>query len=386
MNENKEIIVNEKSTLLDKLSFSNVLIDDVKNLEELIERDICQIYEGKKIKYLTKSGKEFSRLTVQDDIVRLSAGISGQTKKAYCTMDISISDDEKGNLCCLTVAEYKTHILRVKKHLEEKYGIVICTDCMYPKTLEINKTFQIAEDFEAYKRVFQIIMGNLAPKSHLKGQQSYKTKEKNGYKYGTFYAKSSQNKQQYLEFKIYDKTASILGFVTLEENYVRFEFKIVGKVKRRLKIETFNELTDELINEWFNQKIEDYIVKPLKKMHKERLKKWLTIMENQRNRGGHWVGNVLGMVLNEEIIQGYPVFLDIEEIVQVVRLMHLDSKKRGKVVASLRRQAERTYTVLSKHDDEKLSEIIRKLTAKPTHQTTHQSGEKGYLRGMQEIA
>lgn len=381
-NKNKQIIVNETSALLDKLSFSNVLIDDVKDIENLIEKDILQIYEGKKIKYLTKSGKEFSRLTVQDDVVRLSAGVSGQTKRGYCTMDISIADDEKGNLCCLTVTEYKAHILRVKRHLEEEYGIIICTDCMYPKTLEINKTFQIAEDFELYKRVFQLIMGNLAPKSHLKRQSDYKIKEKNGYKYGTFYAKSSKNKQQYLEFKIYDKTASILGFVTLEQNYVRFEFKIVGKVKRRLKIETFDELTDELINAWFDEKIEDYIVKPLKKMHKERQKEWLAILENQRNQGGHWVGNVLGMVLNQEIEQSCPVFLDVEEIVQVVRLMHLDSKKRGKIVASLRRQAEHIYTVLHNHDDEKLSEIIRKLTAKPTHQ----NGAEGYLRGMQEVA
>ena len=385
-NKNKQIIVNETSALLDKLSFSNVLIDDVKDIENLIEKDILQIYEGKKIKYLTKSGKEFSRLTVQDDVVRLSAGVSGQTKRGYCTMDISIADDEKGNLCCLTVTEYKAHILRVKRHLEEEYGIIICTDCMYPKTLEINKTFQIAEDFELYKRVFQLIMGNLAPKSHLKGQSDFKTKEKNGYKYGTFYAKSSKNKQQYLEFKIYDKTASILGFVTLEENYVRFEFKIVGKVKRRLKIDTFDDMTDELINAWFDEKIEDYIVKPLKKMHKERQKEWLATMDRERNKGGHWVGNVLGAVLNQEIIQGYPVFLDVEEIVQVVKLMHLDSKKRGKIVASLRRQAEHTYTVLSKHDDEKLAEIIRKLTAKPTHHYTHQNGAEGYLRGMQEVA
>lgn len=116
MNENK-IIVDETSALLDKLSFSNVLIDDVKDIKELIEKDICQVYEGKKIKYLTKSGKEFSRLTVQDDTVRLSAGISGQTKKAYCTMDVSIADDEKGNLCCMTVAEYKTHIASIKRHL-----------------------------------------------------------------------------------------------------------------------------------------------------------------------------------------------------------------------------------------------------------------------------
>ena len=386
MNENKEIIVNETSALLDKLSFSNVLIDDVKDIENLIEKDILQIYEGKKIKYLTKSGKEFSRLTVQDDVVRLSAGVSAQTKRGYCTMDISIADDEKGNLCCLTVTEYKTHILRVKKHLEEEYGIVIDTSCMYPKTLEINKTFQIAEDFEAYKRVFQVIMGNLAPKSHLKGQSDFKDLKKNGYKYGTFYAKSSKSKQQYLEFKIYDKTASILGFVTLEENYVRFEFKIVGKVKRRLKIDTFDDVTDELINAWFDEKIEDYIIKPLKKMHKERQKEWLAIMDRERNKGGHWIGNALGAVLNQEIIQGYPVFLDVEEIVQIVRLMHLDAKKRGKIVASLRRQAERTYTVLSNHDNEKLAEIIRKLTAKPTHHYTHQNGADGYLRGMQSVA
>lgn len=43
MNENK-IIVDEKSALLDKLSFSNVLIDDVKDIDKLIEEDICQVY------------------------------------------------------------------------------------------------------------------------------------------------------------------------------------------------------------------------------------------------------------------------------------------------------------------------------------------------------
>lgn len=384
MDNNKQIFVNESDVLLDKIVFTNVLVDDIKDIDKLIEKDVIQIHKGKEIKYLTKSGKTFDGLIIQDDKVNINAGISTQNKKAYCTMDVTIGDTETGNLCCKTVQEYKEHIQQIKKYLQEQYGITICTDCMYPKSIEINKTFKLAGDYDEYQRVFKTIMYHLPPKSYLNRQIDFSMKDENGYKTKTFYAKSCRNNKskQYLEFKIYDKTESIMGFITLADQYVRFEFKMVGRVKKKLKINTFNELTDEVITSWFNARIEDYIVAPLKKMQKERQKDWLSIMEQERNKGGHWISNILGLVVNQEVKQGYPIFLDVEELVAVVRKMKLDAKKRGKIVASLRRQSQRIYTVLSNHDDDKLAEIIEKLT----HHVTHHEDAKGLLVGMQKVA
>lgn len=380
MDNNKQIFVNESDALLDKIVFANVLIDDVKDIDDLIEKDVVQIHKGKEIKYLTKSGKTFDRLIIQDSKVNLNAGISSQNKKAYCTMDIAIGDTETGNLCCKTVQEYKRHIQQIKQHLQEQYGVVICTDCMYPKSIEINKTFKLTGDYDDYQRVFRRIMYHLPPKSYLNRQINFSRKDEDGYKTKTFYAKSCRNNKskQYLEFKIYDKTESVMGFITLADQYVRFEFKMVGRVRKKLKINTFDELTDELINSWFNARIQDYIIAPLKKMQKEGQKEWLTVMEQERNKGGHWISNVLGMVVNQEIKQGYPVFLDIEELVAVVKKMNLDAKKRGKIVASIRRQSQRIYTVLSNGDDKKLAEIIQKLT--------HHEDAKGSLVGMKKVA
>lgn len=382
--DNKQVLVNESDVLLDKIVFANVLIDDVKDIDKLIEKDVIQIHKGKEIKYLTKSGKTFDRLVIQDDKVNINAGISSQNKKAYCTMDIAIGDTETGNLCCMNVKQYKEHIKQIKKHLQEQYGVLICTDCMYPKSIEINKTFRLAGDYDDYQRVFRTIMYHLPPKSYLNRQIDFKRKGEDGYKTKTFYAKSCRNNKskQYLEFKIYDKTESVMGFITLADQYVRFEFKMVGKVRKKLKINTFDKLTDEVITSWFNERIEDYIVAPLKKMQKERQKEWLAIMEQERNKGGHWISNVLGMVVNQEVKQGYPVFLDVDELVAVVKKMKLDTKKRGKIVASLRRQSQRIYTVLSNGDDKKSDEIIEKLT----HHVTHHEDAKRLLGGMQKVA
>lgn len=386
MDNNKQVLVNENDVLLDKIVFTNVLIDDVKDIDDLIKKDVVQIHKGKEVKYLTKSGKTFDRLIIQNDKanININAGVSSQTKKAYCTMDVTIGDTETGNLCCKTVQEYKEHIEQIKKYLQEQYGVTICTECMYPKSIEINKTFKLAGDYDEYKRVFRTIMSHLPPKSYLNRFLDFKEKDKNGFITKTFYAKTSKNNKskQYLEFKIYDKTESIMGLITLEDQYVRFEFKLVGRVKKKLKINTFDDLTDEVITSWFNARIEDYIVAPLKKMQKERQKDWLSIMEQERNKGGHWISNVLGIVVNQEVKQEHPVFLDVEEIVAVVRKMNLDAKKRGKIVASLRRQSKRIYTVLSNGDDKKLAEIIEKLT----HHVTHHQDAKGLLGGMQKVA
>ena len=361
----------ENIALIDKCIFSGVLIEDIEDMEKLVKQNLLEINTGKQ-KYLTKTMKEFSCLSLHDELIdRLKAGVYFKNLNTYGTLQTSIKDNELSNLHCYTVEEYKKFLEKIKKHLLGQYGITVDFSYLGLKQLEINRTFQLNGEFNDYRRDFKLLMAQIPKGSYLTNQAQFKDVSNNkGYVYGTFYAKSG--KKQYLELKIYKKKRALLGFVVLSENWVRFELKLVGsaKVKRELETNQFYELTDEKINKWFNKKIKYFFLDPMEKWQQKRDKRLLKLMREQREKQlKNWITNTIGILQDKEIAQDFPELLDVEELLPIIDKLGLKAKRLYKVKNNFKKRVAQAHSTLNNRDDLKLKEVLDKLRVKEEIET-----------------
>ena len=307
----------------------------------------------------------------------------------YCNLETTIKPTETGNLNCYSVDDYIDRLREIQDHLEKTYGIIADFSDIKVKEVEINRTFKLEENFENYHRVLNLIMTNLP--SYLKNQMDYKKVVRGSSEYQTYYAtsKTTNKSKRYLLFKIYNKTKAIEHIILLTDSYMRVEFRLVGaeKVKKALKTNKFFEMTDELINSYFDEQIDKLIKKPFEKWQKDRDKYIVKLMKNERTRDiRHWQTNVLRILQNEEISQKRPVLLDIEELTPLVDQLGLSSRRRSEVRANFRKQSEKYENVFCKNDHLKLNEILEKLKAKDTAKTVKDTRERPTIDGMKKIA
>lgn len=387
-----EVKVREKTALLDKMIFSGIQILQFENIENLIQKEIVEL-SSSKVKYITASGAEFSKLLIEHDgvIDKMVAGSKMIDRKRvdYCNLETTIKPTETGNLNCYSVDDYIDRLREIQDHLEKTYGIIADFSDIKVKEVEINRTFKLEENFENYHRVLNLIMTNLP--SYLKNQMDYKNVVKGSSEYQTYYAtsKTTNKSKRYLLFKIYNKTKAIEHIILLTDSYMRVEFRLVGaeKVKKALKTNRFFEMTDELINNYFDEQIDKLIKKPFEKWQKDRDKYIVKLMKNERTRDiRHWQTNVLRILQNEEISQKRPVLLDIEELIPLIDQLGLSSRRKSEVRANFRKQSEKYENVFCKNDHLKLNEILEKLTAKDTAKTVKDTRERPTIDGMKKIA
>ena len=381
-----------RQALLDKAVFGNIGILGFDNIENLIKNDIVEITSSK-VKYITASGQVFNRLLIENDgvIDRMVAGSKLiQNKRVdYCNLETTIKNDKVGNLVCYTLDDYVGRLIEINNHLKNTYGIEADFSDLTVKELEINRTFKLAGNFEDYHRVINLIMTNLP--SYMKNQMDYKKVVKGNTEYQTYYAtsKTTNKSKRYLLFKIYNKTKAIEHIILITDSYMRVEFRLVGaeKVKKALKYNRLAELSDQIINEYFDNQIKSMIVQPFKKWKQERDKYLVKLMKDERERDiRHWQTNVLRILQNEEIAEKRPVLLDIEELIPLVDKLNLPSKRRSEVKSNFRKQAHKYESVFCNNDDAKIQEILDKLTAKDTAETAVNTVIKPTIDGTQKIA
>lgn len=381
-----------RQALLDKAVFGNIGILGFDNIENLIKNDIVEITSSK-VKYITASGQVFNRLLIENDgvIDRMVAGSKLiQNKRVdYCNLETTIKNDKVGNLACYTLDDYVGRLIEINNHLKNTYGIEADFSDLTVKELEINRTFKLAGNFEDYHRVINLIMTNLP--SYMKNQMDYKKVVKGNTEYQTYYAtsKTTNKSKRYLLFKIYNKTKAIEHIILITDSYMRVEFRLVGaeKVKKALKYNRLAELSDQIINEYFDNQIKSMIVQPFKKWKQERDKYLVKLMKDERERDiRHWQTNVLRILQNEEIAEKRPVLLDIEELIPLVDKLNLPSKRRSEVKSNFRKQAHKYESVFCNNDDAKIQEILDKLTAKDTAETAVNTVIKPTIDGTQKIA
>lgn len=384
--------VKEKTALLDKMILAGISILGFKNKENLIQKGIVEMTSSQ-VRYVTASGETFNKLLIENDgvINKLIAGskIIGNKRVDYCNLETTIKPTETGNLVCYTVDDYIGRLLEIQEHLENKYGIIVDFSDVNIKEVEINRTFKLKENFENYHRLLTLIMTNLP--TYLKNQMDYKKVIKGSSEYQTYYAtsKTTNKSKRYLLFKIYNKTKAIENIILLTDSYMRVEFRLVGaeKVKKALGTNKFSELTDQLINTYFDEQIDKLIVKPFERWQKDRNKYLVKLMNDERTRDiRHWQTNVLRRLQNEEIAQKRPVLLDIEELIPLVNQLSLKPNRRSDVKRNFRKQSKKYETVFCNKDDLKIQEIIEKLTAKDTETAAGHTVKNTTIGGIKKIA
>lgn len=362
--------IQEKTALIDSLEIGNINILQLNNIEELVQKEIIEI-STTKAKYITASGQQFSRLKIENDrlIDRMVAGskIMKNRRIDYCTMSLSIKNDELGNLACYTALEYFDLLVKIQNHLEKAYGIVADFSDVTLKVVEINRTFRLNNNFEGYHRVLNLIMTNLP--SYLKNQMDYKKIDKNGIStYETYYATSQRTNKskRYLRFKIYDKSAAIKNIIMVTDSFMRVEITLVSpeRIKKSFGTNKFVDISDKVINDFFDNQIQKMIVKPLKKWAENRDKYLLNLMQGERSRDiRHWQTNVLRILQNREISEKRPTLLDIEELIHLLDGLGLRPNRKWDVKKNFRKQAQKFESIFCNRDDLRLVEIIEKLTS-----------------------
>lgn len=360
--------------------------------ENLIKNEIIEMTSSK-VKYITASGETFNKLLIENDgvIDRMVAGSKLMDRKRidYCNLEITIKNSEVGNLACYTVDEYLGQLIKIQEHLKNVYGIDADFSDATVKELEINRTFKLDGDFESYHRPINLIMTNLP--SYMKNQMDYKKVTKGSSEYQTYYAtsKTTNKSTRYLLFKIYNKSKAIEHIILITDSYMRVEFRLVGaeKVKKALGKNKFAELTDKIINDYFDEQIDKMIKKPFEKWQKDRNKYLVKLMKDERERDiRHWQSNVLRILQNEEIAQKRPVLLDIEELIPLIDKLNLKANRRSDVKGNFRKQSSKYETVFCNNDHLKIDEIIKKLTIKDTAKPLQDTVKNTIIDGMQKTA
>lgn len=356
-----------KRALIDKAKFGNLFILGFKDKNALIEMGVLEDNPKSKIKYVMPNGDSFTRLNIHDSLIdKLFASSSavGSGNMNYCHLELSIHG-EKGNLNCYTAAEYYDYLLMVQKHLKQNYGIMTDFSDLRLRGIEINRTFQISSEFKTYHRVIELLWANL-PKS-LKKQSEFREVQKEGIEHESYYATSRQSNKSdhYIELKVYNKTKQLQKIVVLEEQYMRVEIKLTGsqKIKNELKTNSFAELTDELINRYFQVQMEKMFINPYYQWVKARNKEIITLMKFTREENkNHWIINTLRVLQNREITDKKPHLLDIEELIPLVNeLGYTDKKIRYQIKTIFRKQAQRYESCFCNKDDLKLKELLEKI-------------------------
>lgn len=368
--------LNEQTALLDKAVFSNISILGFSNIENLIQRGIVEINTSP-VKYVTAVGQEFNRLTIEHDglIDRLVAGAKLMNGKYinYCILQTTVQKKEAGNLVGYTTGDYFEHLQIISAHLAFDYGIEVDFSDVSVKELEINRTFRLDNDFSEYHRVINLIMANLP--SYLRNQMDYKQVGKDNTEYETYYAATKKNSKsdRYLLLKIYNKTKALEKIIVLTDSYMRVEIRLIGseRVKRALHTNRFAELTDEIINAYFDGQMQTMIVRPYRKWQEQQRKYLKKLVEQQRKDDiRHWQTNVLRILQNQEIDQKRAVILDVGQLMDIVDTLKLSANRKYDVKSNFRKQAQKYETVFCSGDDRKMEELIEKLTAQDTEKYT----------------
>lgn len=363
----------DESTKLDKLILKDckiVAIEDIKRLKEMnvlkvSEDDKTDNNQLNKLCYKTSDGQEFDYLKIAKEpcFDMLKAGVTSFGKE-FCTLQLSVWKDGIKNLEGNSVIEYFSHLEKVKEFLKIKYGILIDFSEAKLKSLEVNRTFKIKQDFNLYSRVLRLILSRMPYMKSVSSFGSIKSGEITNETFTVCNKKRSTSKnKEYKQVTYYDKSKQLrqVGFFVADD-YMRFELKIYGErnISHLLKVAKFTDLTQEDIDACFNAQVDTLITKPLKKWRKERDREVKNIFKQEIEKGGNWVVNALRRFTVYELEHNRPLILDIEEACSVVDKLHIADKARVK--RRLRQQALKYERIFTNNDDEKLTEITDRLT------------------------
>lgn len=380
--QNENLKFNIGGTRLDKIGLKDGEIISIDDLEELKQRNVLFVNEKSKKsddesqntsdKYVTRNNQSFSYMKIKKDgeINQLKAGKSGFGKQ-YVILQTNVCDGNIGNLQGNTVKEYHEQIKRIEKKLQSNYGIQASFDNSTVNYIEINRTFRLEHDFNAYSRDIELILAEMPRMNYVSEfgdtllDNTYFEEKFNQIEAHTVWNKQGKSKnKQFQMVSIYNKSKQIRGAIYLDGDCMRFEITLVGvkNIQSAFKTTKLYELTDEKINQYFAEQIDKLIVKPLDRWRAKRNAYLKKLIKSEREKDIYnWQVNVL-RVLNtqENIHHGKPCLLDVSELYPIIDKIK-DINRKQRVKDRFLVQAEKYEKIFCNRDDLKLQEIIDKL-------------------------
>ena len=159
--------------------------------------------------------------------------------------------------------------------------------------------------------------------------------------------------------------------IVIDGDLMRFELKIIGmdKIKQELNENHLCCLNQGMIDEYFQTQVEKLILKPLDKWKKERTTQLLRVMrEEQLKHKNSWQIGTIRRLMNDEVKEGIPKILDVEDICKAVDDHRFKADKKKRIKEQFRRQAAKYEGVFCQGDDQKLDELLHHLTVDETQQ------------------
>lgn len=364
----------ESLALIDRVEFSGISIEGFKDLDELVRNGFVDVSDSR-LSQTTLSGQEFKKLCIAEkgglfDKFSVSRSFASKTMIVDSSYLSTTIKSPEGNLRCYTIAEYRKHLQKVKKHLLDVYGVKVDMSNLRLRSLEINKTFKLDDNFSNYHRAISLIMANLP--HIMRTQNDWKVSGSAGIDYQTYYATTKRKlsgKGRCLELKIYNKSKQLENIITLTDSYMRIEFKLIGaeKIKSTFGTNRFGSLTDLMINKFFNDQIRKLMIIPYEKWKLKRDKELFQLMQEQRKVDiQHWQVNTLRLLEDREINEKKPCILDIEELVPLVKKLGLKPNRAYDARKNFRIQAHKYEKAFCNRDDLKVQEILNKASADAT--------------------
>lgn len=354
-------LLNSTDALIDKIVLYNFTVEDIFDLDSLELQGIVSVEKKANTYAETNSGNKYNHIHIPkgnlfDDFFY---GRSQLTNEFFGKLELSVNNDEYHNLNCSTIDEIKKRVKDIERYLADNLGILVNFDDIKIKSIEINKTFELDNNYDSYHRVMKTLI-YLLPQRLSKEKSIYRNNE-NTY---TFYSGNASEK-----LKIYNKTKQLNDkyLINLENKYVRFEITLTndsGKIKNIFKTAILWSIDDEQINEYFNNFVLKNILAPFVKHKKYSHKMVQQFIISEYKKCSHkWIENVLLFVSDYEIAHNLPLLLSIEDVKPLLTKLKIENKstkhyifRRFKLCANLYSQ------FLTNNDNLKYAEIIKKLS------------------------
>lgn len=374
---------NSQQALIDKICIYGFCVTGIKNIDDLITRNVATVKEGQK-QYLAVG---VSSILISEapyfDRFECAMGPEGV---AYSRMELSIpGDDGYHNLNCHELWQCRQQIADAVQYLYTEYGISV-TECdLRIKSIEINKTIPIDYPFEAYQRPLALMMHlfpgtlRMAERDYHERSQHPDRAEDNQRIVRTFEKTSGKRG---LTVKVYDKTTqlnNLAGKDKLDEiirhPYLRFEITLPSaeKIRKALGSNHLDELTDQKIQEYFDTFITDNVSKVYEAYNDKRHKAIRRIMRDTYAPNSHtWVRDTLLRIMNVETQTNLPLMLDIDEAITLLMNNAIPFKgkykaqKKHNAILQFRSVCDRYTPVMAQGDLTKYQELLSKLGKAPS--------------------
>lgn len=337
MNEKIELI---ERIGIDKSRLNNIFIKDIddEKINQHQHRDENReiVVEYGDTPVILQSGRCLRRLKLKDERIGLLSFRYGKRTdgKSHATCSLHLlATDNGNNVQNLTAQNYKKRVLEAFELITQEYGIVLDCSQARIKSLEVNATFRLQDDFSKYEKVILMMIRNVP--------QVYKDKRSNSLKYH-IWREATKNydkletvlaKNQSVELKIYNKLKQLKDTNAIsniaENNVMRIEYTFLNAstLKSRFGANTVNALSDEALINMFKWYFVRDIVKPWEKWQKDNKHALCHLASKYMQSGTDWKQAFFRECREFESTHGLPVLFDVCDMQPVFRL--LDKSKNA---------------------------------------------------------